>query len=126
MVLSTFFLGQKMLLQTLLPPPILLTRPASALLAGLVPTSWVSDTRQASTVCIDLMMISLLAVSPWQFKELGGELDWVEQSDELWKYRWEQAISDVKPDIVEIVTWNDYGLWLFLVCSDYLLIFFYR
>ncbi|KAE9402282.1 glycoside hydrolase family 71 protein [Gymnopus androsaceus JB14] len=51
----------------------------------------------------------IMAVSPWQFKELGGELDWVEQSDELWKYRWEQAISDVKPDIVEIVTWNDYG-----------------
>jgi len=51
----------------------------------------------------------IMAVSPWQFKELGGENDWVEQSDELWKYRWEQAISDVKPDIVEIVTWNDYG-----------------
>ncbi|KIK69895.1 glycoside hydrolase family 71 protein [Collybiopsis luxurians FD-317 M1] len=51
----------------------------------------------------------IMSVSPWQFKELGGSNDWVEQSDELWKYRWEQAISDVKPDIVEIITWNDYG-----------------
>jgi hypothetical protein len=46
------------------------------------------------------------AVSPWQFKELGGDQNWVENSDSLWKYRWEQAIKDVKPDIVEIVTWN--------------------
>jgi len=50
-----------------------------------------------------------MSVSPWQFKELGGSQDWVEQSDELWNYRWLQAINDVKPDIVEIVTWNDYG-----------------
>lgn len=54
------------------------------------------------------------AVSPWQFKNLGsagGNLDndWVELSDTLWKYRWEQAINDVVPDIVEIVTWNDYA-----------------
>lgn len=49
-----------------------------------------------------------LAVSPAQFKELGGTSDWVELSDTLWKYRWEQAINTVKPDIVEIVTWNDY------------------
>jgi glucan endo-1,3-alpha-glucosidase len=50
----------------------------------------------------------VLAVSPWQFKELGGGNNWVEQSDTLWKYRWEQTLQ-VKPDIVEIVTWNDYG-----------------
>lgn len=53
-------------------------------------------------------------MSPWQFKNLGsggGNLDndWVELGDTLWKYRWEQAISDVVPDIVEIVTWNDYA-----------------
>jgi glucan endo-1,3-alpha-glucosidase len=46
------------------------------------------------------------AVSPWQFKNLGSESgdldnDWVELSDTLWKYRWEQAINDVIPDIVE-------------------------
>jgi glucan endo-1,3-alpha-glucosidase len=51
----------------------------------------------------------------------------VELSDTLWNYRWQQAVNDVKPDIVEIgiltsifeilklttftrsVTWNDYG-----------------
>ena len=26
----------------------------------------------------------------------------------MWDYRWKQAIQ-VKPDIVEIITWNDYG-----------------
>lgn len=56
-----------------------------------------------------LIITLLVAVSPAQFKELGGGNDWVELSDTLWKYRWEQAINDVKPDIVEIVTWNDYG-----------------
>ncbi|KAJ4471955.1 glycoside hydrolase family 71 protein [Lentinula aciculospora] len=51
----------------------------------------------------------IMSVSPWQFKELGGSEDWVEQCDTLWKYRWEQAIHDVKPDIVEIISWNDYA-----------------
>jgi glucan endo-1,3-alpha-glucosidase len=67
------------------------------------------------------------AVSPWQFKNIDGSGDWVELSDTLWNYRWQQAVNDVKPDIVEIgiltsifeilklttftrsVTWNDYG-----------------
>lgn len=58
------------------------------------------------------------AVSPWQFKDLSGGQNWVEYSDTLWKYRWEQAIS-LKPDIVEIVTWNDYGeVSLFDPCRD--------
>jgi hypothetical protein len=50
----------------------------------------------------------MVAVSPWQFKNLPDDA-WVELSDTLIKYRWEQAINTVKPDIVEIVTWNDYG-----------------
>lgn len=33
-----------------------------------------------------------MAVSPWQFKNINGEA-WVENSDYLWKYRWEQAIN---------------------------------
>jgi glucan endo-1,3-alpha-glucosidase len=49
-----------------------------------------------------------LAVSPWQFKDMSGD-GWVQLSDTLIKYRWEQAINTVKPDIVEIITWNDYG-----------------
>ncbi|KAJ3873827.1 glycoside hydrolase family 71 protein [Lentinula edodes] len=51
----------------------------------------------------------IMSVSPWQFKELGDGQDWVEQCDTLWKYRWEQAVHDVEPDIIEILTWNDYG-----------------
>ncbi|KAG1805459.1 glycoside hydrolase family 71 protein [Suillus subaureus] len=51
----------------------------------------------------------IMSVSPWQFKNLDGAGDWVEYSDTLWNYRWQQAVNDVKPDIVEIVTWNDYG-----------------
>ena len=70
----------------------------------------------------------MIAVSPWQFKNLDGAGDWVELSDTLWNYRWQQAVEDVKPDIVEIgmisrmslcgsyrltvisaVTWNEYG-----------------
>jgi glucan endo-1,3-alpha-glucosidase len=41
-------------------------------------------------------------VSPWQFKNIDGGGDWVELSDTLWNYRWQQAVKDVKPDIVEI------------------------
>lgn len=45
-------------------------------------------------------------MSPWQFKNLNTtDNDWVEYSDTLWHYRWLQAIQDVQPDIVEIVTW---------------------
>ncbi|CAE6436506.1 unnamed protein product [Rhizoctonia solani] len=43
------------------------------------------------------------------FKEMGGTQNWVQLSDTLWDYRWKQAINDVKPDIVEIVTRNDYA-----------------
>ncbi|KAK7464127.1 hypothetical protein VKT23_006291 [Stygiomarasmius scandens] len=80
--------------------------------------SWPADVADDLTTDTDLAYQSavssksgpyIMSVSPWQFKELGGDQDWVEQSDRLWKYRWEQAINGVKPDLVEIVTWNDYG-----------------
>ncbi|KAF9258841.1 glycoside hydrolase family 71 protein [Marasmius fiardii PR-910] len=80
--------------------------------------SWPEDVPEDLTTATDLaykQVVSsrggpyIMSVSPWQFKELGGTQNWVEQSDQLWKYRWEQAINDVKPDIVEIITWNDYG-----------------
>ncbi|KAJ7890998.1 glycoside hydrolase family 71 protein [Mycena olivaceomarginata] len=51
----------------------------------------------------------IMSVSPWQFKDIDQNNAWVELGDTLWKYRWEQAIQDVKPDIIEIVTWNDYA-----------------
>ncbi|KAK5709244.1 hypothetical protein LTR17_019969 [Elasticomyces elasticus] len=52
----------------------------------------------------------IMAVSPWQFKDLndGGYDSWVEYSDVLFPNRRNQAISTVKPDIVEIITWNDF------------------
>ncbi|KZV73756.1 glycoside hydrolase family 71 protein [Peniophora sp. CONT] len=86
--------------------------------------SWPEDNGQTLTTATDLAYQSaikssrtgpfIMSVSPWQFKNLNsqsGDLsnDWVELSDTLIKYRWEQAINDVKPDIVEIVTWNDYA-----------------
>ncbi|TFK51917.1 glycoside hydrolase family 71 protein [Heliocybe sulcata] len=50
----------------------------------------------------------IMSVSPWQFKNLGDPNNWVELSDDLWNYRWQQALQ-VEPDIVEIATWNDYA-----------------
>lgn len=49
-------------------------------------------------------------VSPWQFKDFndGYYNSWVEYSDVLFPHRWQQAISTVQPDIVEIITWNDF------------------
>ncbi|KAI5888703.1 glycoside hydrolase family 71 protein [Schizophyllum commune H4-8] len=87
--------------------------------------SWPNDVNEPLTTEIDLAFQSAVksanrggpyimshnghpAVSPWQFKDLNGD-GWVQQSDTLWNYRWKQAIDEVRPDIVEIVTWNDFG-----------------
>ncbi|KAK0822455.1 hypothetical protein LTR03_018149 [Friedmanniomyces endolithicus] len=52
-----------------------------------------------------------MGVSPWQFKDFndGYYNSWVEYSDVLFPHRWDQAIQTVQPDIVEIITWNDFG-----------------
>ncbi|GAB1517784.1 hypothetical protein RhiTH_000834 [Rhizoctonia solani] len=81
--------------------------------------SWPEDNGQLLTTVSDLAFKNaikqsrsgpyIMSVSPWQFKEMGGTQNWVQLSDTLWDYRWKQAINDVKPDIVEIVTWNDYA-----------------
>ncbi|THH13902.1 hypothetical protein EW146_g6365 [Bondarzewia mesenterica] len=79
--------------------------------------SWPNDVNATLTTDTDLAYQSaikarngpyIMAISPWQFKNIDNGGDWVELSDTLWNYRWQQAV-DVKPDIVEIVTWNDYG-----------------
>lgn len=51
-----------------------------------------------------------IAVSPWQFKDLDVGIDnsWVEYSDTLYGYRWNEAIDTVHPDIIELITWNDF------------------
>ncbi|KZV73759.1 glycoside hydrolase family 71 protein [Peniophora sp. CONT] len=86
--------------------------------------SWPQDVNQTLTTDTDLAYQSaintsrsgpyIMSVSPWQFKNLGSSggdptNDWVELSDTLIKYRWEQVINDVHPDIVQIVSWNDYA-----------------
>ncbi|VDC04449.1 unnamed protein product [Peniophora sp. CBMAI 1063] len=86
--------------------------------------SWPQDVNQTLTTDTDLAYQAaintsrsgpyMMSVSPWQFKNLGSSggdptNDWIELSDTLIKYRWEQAISEVHPDIVQIVSWNDYA-----------------
>ncbi|KAI1174800.1 glycoside hydrolase family 71 protein [Nemania sp. FL0916] len=51
-------------------------------------------------------------VSPWFFTHFGSEVpyskNWVFPSDTLWYDRWNQILA-LKPQYLEIVTWNDYG-----------------
>ena len=52
------------------------------------------------------------AVSPWQYKDLndGNSLDsWVAYSDTLFPQRLQAlANKDIQPDIIELLTWNDF------------------
>lgn len=74
------------------------------------PTNLTTDTDKAYQKAISTRTGPyVMSVSPWQFKNIDGAGDWVEYSDTLWNYRWQQAVEQVIPDIVEIVTWNDYG-----------------
>jgi glucan endo-1,3-alpha-glucosidase len=54
----------------------------------------------------------MMAVSPWQFKDLdnGSNMDaWVAPGDWLFVKRLEAiAQQEVKPDIIELLTWNDW------------------
>ncbi|KAL3422794.1 Glucan endo-1,3-alpha-glucosidase agn1 [Phlyctema vagabunda] len=50
----------------------------------------------------------MMGVSPWFFHSTEGSQDWVWRGDDLWADRWQQ-VMEVKPDFVEIVTWNDFG-----------------
>lgn len=51
-------------------------------------------------------------VSPWFSTHFGSEVpyskNWVFPGDLLWYDRWNE-ILDLKPNFIEIVTWNDYG-----------------
>ena len=48
-----------------------------------------------------------MPVSPWFYTNLPGK-NWLWRGDDLWHERWQQVI-DIKPTLVEILTWNDYG-----------------
>ena len=52
----------------------------------------------------------IMTISPWQFKDWPGEGSWVQYSDTLWADRWSSLVGKnaFKPDIIEIVTWNDW------------------
>jgi glucan endo-1,3-alpha-glucosidase len=51
----------------------------------------------------------MMGVSPWFYTKLPGYgKTWVWRGDDMWHTRWGQ-VSEVKPDMVQIVTWNDYG-----------------
>lgn len=55
----------------------------------------------------------ITGMSPWQYKDLnnGNPMDsWVQYSDLLFPKRFQQITSnnEVKPDIIEIQTWNDF------------------
>ncbi|XHF99131.1 hypothetical protein AWENTII_002640 [Aspergillus wentii] len=51
----------------------------------------------------------MMPVSPWFYTNLPqwGK-NWLWRGDDLWHYRWQQ-IMDLQPDLVQIISWNDYG-----------------
>jgi glucan endo-1,3-alpha-glucosidase len=51
----------------------------------------------------------MMGISPWFYTKLPAyQKEWTWRGDDMWHTRWDQ-IAEVKPDIVQIVTWNDYG-----------------
>jgi glucan endo-1,3-alpha-glucosidase len=51
----------------------------------------------------------MMGISPWFYTNLPGySKSWVWRGDDMWHTRWDQ-IANVQPDMVQIVTWNDYG-----------------
>lgn len=51
----------------------------------------------------------MMGVSPWFYTDLPSySKAWVWRGDNTWSRRWRQAI-EVRPEFVEIVTWNDFG-----------------
>ncbi|KAK4498960.1 hypothetical protein PRZ48_009471 [Zasmidium cellare] len=86
--------------------------------------AWPLDVDQNITASPDLAFQSalknagktgpyMMAMSPWQYKDLnnGNPLDaWVAYSDMLFPKRFQQitANDQIQPDIIEILTWNDF------------------
>jgi glucan endo-1,3-alpha-glucosidase len=51
----------------------------------------------------------MMGISPWFYTKLPAyNKAWVWRGDDMWHDRWDQ-IDQVEPDLVQIVTWNDYG-----------------
>ncbi|MCJ1287876.1 hypothetical protein MMC26_007228 [Xylographa opegraphella] len=53
--------------------------------------------------------VYMMGVSPWFYTNLPAySKNWLWRGDNLWHDRWQQVL-EIQPDIVEILTWNDYG-----------------
>lgn len=51
----------------------------------------------------------MMPVAPWFYTNLPQwSKNWVWRGDNLWADRWEQII-ELQPDLVEVLTWNDFG-----------------
>ncbi|KAI0408495.1 glycoside hydrolase family 71 protein [Xylaria palmicola] len=51
----------------------------------------------------------MMGVSPYFYTNLPQyNKNWYSSSDSLWFDRWKQ-VFDIKPEYIEIITWNDYG-----------------
>ncbi|KAL3424087.1 glucan endo-1,3-alpha-glucosidase agn1 [Phlyctema vagabunda] len=51
----------------------------------------------------------MMPVSPWFYTNLPGyEKNWLWRGDDLWYDRWQEVLS-IRPEFVQILTWNDYG-----------------
>ncbi|TKX23565.1 glycosyl hydrolase family 71 protein [Elsinoe australis] len=52
----------------------------------------------------------IMAISPWQFKNIPSSTSWLSYSDTLFPDRLlNLASSAFAPDMVELISWNDYG-----------------
>lgn len=51
--------------------------------------------------------IYMAGVSPWFFTHFNYK-NWIYKSETLWTTRWEQ-IAALQPQLVEIISWNDFG-----------------
>ena len=49
----------------------------------------------------------MMGVSPWFYTNVPGK-NWLWSGDDLWYNRWQQAI-ELQPELVQIISWNDYG-----------------
>lgn len=51
----------------------------------------------------------MAGIAPWFFRRLAPDQNWLHAQDSfIWAARWENLLK-LKPDYIEIVTWNDYG-----------------
>ena len=71
--------------------------------------TWVNDLPDTQYRNVLGAKTYMMGVSPWFYTDLPAyNKHRVWRGDDLWHDRWQQAIA-LQPDIVQIVTWNDFG-----------------